>query len=359
MCGALLVFMKPPAISNNQVRLIINLFGLILVILPAVLFSKEISNLSTFNIIPCLGVAILILFEPSKHLNFIFYNRALKWIGDRSYTIYLIHWPIIVFYKYLLDTSLGIFDIILLFSITLIISHLVYTFYETPLRYTSYRISIKSDPKLIISYLSIILVIFFVNKNVKNTEGYTWRLDDDNIKLIEAMDTPVNFHYKNWGGAGYPAEKTIPYTTKNPEKVDIVWIGDSHSGHYNYAIDSIFVKKRNIQAHISNLSCIVIPGFKSISKKCTQNPEELFESKLAILDSNPDAPFVISYFWKWRMTGASRYYDSTKSEYTKLGLDKESFEKLCNNILEIRNYVDPSRKIIILGESPTVPGSIN
>ncbi|KAH7720081.1 Protein OAC-36 [Aphelenchoides avenae] len=36
-------------------------------------------------------------------------NRVFVWIGDASYTLYLVHWPIIVFFKYLsVETRFGL-----------------------------------------------------------------------------------------------------------------------------------------------------------------------------------------------------------------------------------------------------------
>lgn len=32
--------------------------------------------------------------------NWLFSNRAVVWVGNISYAVYLVHWPVVVYYKY-------------------------------------------------------------------------------------------------------------------------------------------------------------------------------------------------------------------------------------------------------------------
>jgi peptidoglycan/LPS O-acetylase OafA/YrhL len=75
-------------------------------------------------------------------------------IGKRSYTLYLVHWPIIVFY---LDSNskkeLGILEACVLLLITFLLAEIIYQFYEVPLRNS------QNDSKV---FLFTVFTLFFL-----------------------------------------------------------------------------------------------------------------------------------------------------------------------------------------------------
>jgi peptidoglycan/LPS O-acetylase OafA/YrhL len=61
--------------------------------------------------------------------------RLTAYVGKRSYTLYLIHWPFIVIYmEYMSISALTKFDSLIVVISVFVISHLVYRFYEQPVR---------------------------------------------------------------------------------------------------------------------------------------------------------------------------------------------------------------------------------
>lgn len=63
-------------------------------------------------------------------------TKPLVWIGGRSYSIYLWHWPVIVFSRPQLDTSLDGWQLLAFrLALTLVLSELSFRLVETPLRH--------------------------------------------------------------------------------------------------------------------------------------------------------------------------------------------------------------------------------
>lgn len=75
--------------------------------------------------------------HPGSHMNRIFSNPVFKWIGDRSYGIYVYQYPVLVFYELRFKNMADhpILHAIVELAIILIISDLSYRFIETPLRF--------------------------------------------------------------------------------------------------------------------------------------------------------------------------------------------------------------------------------
>ncbi|WP_164719759.1 acyltransferase family protein [Flaviflexus ciconiae] len=62
-------------------------------------------------------------------------NRALSWIGDHAYGLYLWHWPLIIFYLELRGRdSFGLRGAVIILAITVVLAMLTYRFIELPLK---------------------------------------------------------------------------------------------------------------------------------------------------------------------------------------------------------------------------------
>jgi peptidoglycan/LPS O-acetylase OafA/YrhL len=130
--------------------------------------------------------------------------RPLRWIGVRSYGIYLWHYPIIILTTPLINTDgLNFWIITLQFAATLIISALSYKFVETPIRSGQINFTLAAFKKLTIFRQRIVLgsaaVLFalFIGIGVtfaaKTTVSVTTKapLTIETIKEIEFNPDPI------------------------------------------------------------------------------------------------------------------------------------------------------------------------
>ena len=76
----------------------------------AVLTFTEATPFPINGLVPCVGAAIVILCGNANYLGLILRNRLSVAIGLISYSIYLVHWPIVVFYQYVVNDELGAFE---------------------------------------------------------------------------------------------------------------------------------------------------------------------------------------------------------------------------------------------------------
>lgn len=361
LMGALLVFIPEIHLKSEKIKALIISTGFLLIILPGMLFDDKLTYLSILNIIPCLGISMLIIAPQTKYFNWFFYNQLLRNIGDASYTIYLFHWPIVVYYKHLYDRPLTFVSGLVLFSLSIGISLIVYKYYETPFRRNTLK-NIKLDyAKMGFIFLIFIGGSWAIKKDVTNNEGWIWRLDDKNLALIEEIGVPIKYHYTHWGGADYKFDSEIENKQHPKDDIDMVWLGDSHSGHFAAGLDSVFVKKHGMKVHISYVSCFVLPDMISTNDKCTLDADSVLNAKIKLLEENPDAPLVLSYYWRFRLFSNCLAIDEKTGEEIDPNLleRKNGYQLLCEKIEKFRNIVGKDRKIIVIGESPVRQGNLN
>ncbi len=58
-------------------------------------------------LVPCLGAALAIPACTARHAGAVLRAAPVVWIGRISYSLYLVHWPIVVFWRSYLFADLG------------------------------------------------------------------------------------------------------------------------------------------------------------------------------------------------------------------------------------------------------------
>ncbi len=122
---------------------------------------------------PVVGTMLLITFGRDSHIARVLTHTGMRWIGRISYSLYLWHWPVIVFYKMQLGTILSALEMALLFGVSLIIAGLSYYFIERPGVIIGRKLPVKSVFAIALStIIGIIGSGLWVAHNAENWRSY-------------------------------------------------------------------------------------------------------------------------------------------------------------------------------------------
>ncbi|MDB4476260.1 acyltransferase [bacterium] len=108
--------------------------GIALIFYSAICFNGWMMLPGVTVLIPLFGAALILIAGPSTCARVLLMNPLMSWLGRLSYSLYLTHWPIIVFYRYYFGTHLSFTDHAMLLLLILMAGALLNHFVERRFR---------------------------------------------------------------------------------------------------------------------------------------------------------------------------------------------------------------------------------
>lgn len=288
--GALLAFM-PHKVRINRTLIWASLLSLSYC---ALFFNEATAFPGIAALLPVLATAILIAGHshwPSI-INVIAKAKAIQWLGEISYPLYLWHWPVLVIPAIALGRSLKMTEIFLALTVTLILAALTHHYIEEPLRHR------KWQPKRTFTYaaigttLSVFLGlgIFFTYSNTVAVSGLgKISLDEIRVKPINDLD---GCHVHRGETKSPRCEYGDPYGKRT-----IVLYGDSHAAQWLPALDIIGRKNHIKIVSLTKSACsateLILPFSSQYSIADCQRFRDNSIKRIAKL--NPLAVITSSY----------------------------------------------------------------
>ncbi len=169
--GAALLFLRPAEASKQIYLNCLLVAGVCLIVFSVTWFDNTSQFPGVNALIPCLGAALCIYSSENALFGSFLRSRVLVGIGAISYSLYLIHWPLIVFYKYYLEKQqlLGV-DVVVLALAALLLAVVMYRYIEQPFR--------NGQLKPYHRYTTLILASFvlcYIGASIWGTSGWSWR----------------------------------------------------------------------------------------------------------------------------------------------------------------------------------------
>ena len=148
------------------------------------LFPQFISALKIPPTIPCtIGTALILLPIQNSWIVKLLSFKPLIWIGLQSYSLYLWHWPIYVFYKYLSIENIDTINKLVLVLLSLFFAWCSWRYIESPFR--KIHILSKNKKYFFIPAGSFLFVCILFGTTIVNKEGMAFRHPQRDI--IEAQ----------------------------------------------------------------------------------------------------------------------------------------------------------------------------
>lgn len=276
---------------------------------------------TNFFSLTCLGFILPTVFLLNSNLSQGLAMNALTsaplgWLGVRSYSLYLVHWPVIAFLRYF---EIDQFIINLSVLPAIFIAHMTYTWIEQTFRYRSY--SFKQA--LYFFYITPMILFLGFALLVQKTNGLEFRFPSEVLKLEHSIPKDTNFFGKPVFGQYLHQSNTA---TKH-----YVLYGDSHAGHF-MAFAREVARKLDF-----NLSVLAVggccPGTEEKKDHADKTGKRKCKRLLEVLKKN------LTQYDGVILAGHYK---------TKLGLDwfPDSFKRL------VKNITDADKQLIVLSQVP-------
>ncbi len=248
LAGSLLAYTAP--LSANQK---VNIFTKSLALLTVVALFASYYTLTKYDAFPGLNAlpfvlagVILIKFGAHGPAGAFLTSRPIVFVGKISYSLYLWHWPIIIFWKYVCYGVLTPLDYALIFALSMLMAILSWRFVELPVR-KSKTWTKKRSFILLATTTLVILCIFAVYRTTDSFKNYLhtqtravkYQRGIEHLPIDERE--PVN---------GFIIEKTFMGDRSKPATV--LLIGDSHAEVFPPAFDEILREKKLCAIYIRN-----------------------------------------------------------------------------------------------------------
>jgi peptidoglycan/LPS O-acetylase OafA/YrhL len=229
--GALVVWAARFQVAGTIFTELALLSGLVMIVLSAIVYTDQTVFTNLYPLVPCLGAAFVVYAAGRAPLvGWLLRNRIAVSIGLISYSIYLIHWPLIVFWSYYKFAPLSEFEKLWLCAITLLGAALMYRAVELPFR--SYATARRWRPRYVAAItVSAALVLSIPAGAMWLGSGLEWRLPKD--RVLTSGDILNKQMLEQYCKSFNPAIPRSLVTCQNYKAAanDIFIWGDSHALH--------------------------------------------------------------------------------------------------------------------------------
>lgn len=340
LIGGALAFLKP----RIPRRLDIVLTGIVFTILlcSIYLYTPETFFPGLAALIPCLSTFALIYLggEKNKLTTLLLANRLATYIGKISYSLYLWHWPIIVFFRLILSRSPNYIESALLIFLTWVLSHLTWRFIEQPFRIRKPRQSEPIKPLLLAT--AGIAIFFSIGLMIHLSNGMPKRLNISAQFYNSFIKYEGQISSECLGSELYsqPQNCLLGHSFKMDNPHTIYW-GDSHAAHLLPHFNAQLESNNKSGVAAIKYGCAPLLNLKdhlpkSFRKECTQFNNRVFD---AIKSNDHVKGVVIVANW-------SGIDDSNQSKT----FHKKVIEQLANMVKQLTNR---DIKVTLYGPLPT------
>jgi peptidoglycan/LPS O-acetylase OafA/YrhL len=219
------------SIKGGWIYNALSVIGLAFILYATIYFDDNILYPGPLTLIPIIGTVFLIFSLSSETLiGKILSNNLIVHLGLLSYSAYLIHQPLFVFYRYISHTEVSILEYIFLILLTFVLSHFTWKYIETPFRHKKNFSSKKIFVLAFVFSLTISSVAFLGH----HFKGFPQRFSSGQQAIMSSIEVSPFRNSCHTEGVNFLSPS---YACKFfSDSVTWAIFGDSHGVELSYAL---------------------------------------------------------------------------------------------------------------------------
>jgi peptidoglycan/LPS O-acetylase OafA/YrhL len=349
LIGGLLALNLVSAKTSPTVNNVLALIGIGMIIVPTFLYTETTGFPGFAVAIPVLGTALIIYCgtENPAFINRLLSIRPLVFVGKISYSLYLWHWPVIIFAKYYAIKKLTFWELGGVIFFTLILSVLSWKFIETPFR----EKKILKGRSIFVYAASVMIVaavagsiIYFQTEPDKNAGERVWSRACN-------VNQNKNKHADNIEGCPLGDEKQRP---------SFLLLGDSHARAAAEGISLAAYQRKLSGELVYSSGCPFILG---ITRRFDQ--ETCKQSQNAIMEYVADHPeiktIILAGRWAQWAEGSNYSFTDENPHFNFIDTLSQNKRMESSAVLFERGFertimglLDLNRNIVIINQVPEI-----
>jgi len=223
--------------------------GLALILVAVFGYTEETPFPGLTAMVPCLGAGLVIYAGGARRLGIVLRNRIMVGIGLISYSLYLVHWPIISLFHYVAERPLDPVERVVALGASVAIATAMYFWVETPFRVRRPQGLALSNRQIGLMSAAMAVILIVPGSIAIVTNGFAWRSPEasaDLVRQIKEADTErqvairsKDCHLKFSGPV--PADIDARLDACNPLGArNVAVLGDSHAADVWLALNGRF-----------------------------------------------------------------------------------------------------------------------
>lgn len=220
LAGAIVFLLARSVPTKKLQKSFIYVVGWLLIFLSFILINDKIRWPGYWALLPVFGASFIIFAQVDN--KWLTNNFVAQWIGDRSYSLYLWHWPLIVF-LYFFGWSDSYLFVFLAFIFSFVMADISYNLIEVPTR----RVHLIRGLKFEVFFITLIVSLLVILMSyLSNTKSINTRFDE---KTNHSADQTLNRNQDVINCRYDRINNYSPGCILGEGDIGAVLIGDSHS----------------------------------------------------------------------------------------------------------------------------------
>ncbi|AOW76775.1 hypothetical protein A3Q34_07870 [Colwellia sp. PAMC 20917] len=355
--GSILALHVIPSPSKRYIREINSILGIAMIAFSVFVYTSETSFPGFAALLPTIGTALLI-HSGSGGDSFIYKALSLRpvvFVGLISYSLYLWHWPVIVYTKILSITEPTVPVMMFMLALILTLSILSWKYIESPFRKKTF---FEGRRSLLLASTGVSVAIVVSGMVLIMNAGYPHRSTNDIAAISEEEDK-----WHHWARC----EKVVN-RIKNGQslcnigaktgRTNFIFWGDSHARALASGIN-LSALKIGLRGKIATQSAC--PPLLSIERPNRTSCNEFNQTVLELISVTPEIETVILAA-RWALsTKGTRYKQESGKSVQLIDLDTPSSNNLTNIKLfeiglmrTIEKLQSLGKKVVLVNPVPEV-----